>query len=77
MLFCGQTLAIVGGVGMLGAMLFGTTEEGINSVFFRGAFQRAVDYTPSGWRFWKASLRCALLGVVLVALVLLAVASND
>jgi hypothetical protein len=29
------------------------------------------DRPPSGWRFWKASLRCALVGSVLVALAIL------
>jgi hypothetical protein len=67
----GQGLILAGAAGVIGAMLFGTTENGINSVFFRGSFQEAKDYTPRGWRFYKAAFWCTLTGFALFAMALL------
>lgn len=59
----GVTLFAIGFVGMVAAMSFGTTST--TSAFLRGSFQEARDYTPAGWRYYKAAQRCALVGFVL------------
>jgi hypothetical protein len=63
----GLTLFLIGFLGMVATMLFGATKNGARSVFFRGSFQEAKDYTPAGWRYYKAALYCALVGFVLCA----------